>query len=319
MSRQDDDKRVSRTNVTILGGSGMLGSMVADVLSRDPELNISATVRSQTLANRFAGILPEVEWRVFEAATAGRDAILGAMNGAHWIINAIGITKPYAHDDNPAEVENAIRINSLFPYDLSACARTLGAKILQIATDCVYSGHTGSYLETDLHDPLDVYGKTKSLGEVLYPGSHCLRCSIIGPEPKSYAFLVEWFRRQPNGAEVNGFINHQWNGVTTLHFARLCSGAIKSEIPLSRLQHVIPSGSLSKYELLRAFGTYFQRGDIRITPTKAKVVIDRTLSTKYEALNQSLWGEAGYVEPPTIPVMVAELASFDYRFGSSTL
>ena len=115
MSDQGHDKRMSRTNVTVLGGSGMLGSMVADVLSRDPELNISATVRSQALADRFARILPEVEWRVFDAASAERDAILEAINGAHWIINAIGITKPYAHDDNPAEVENAIRINSLFP------------------------------------------------------------------------------------------------------------------------------------------------------------------------------------------------------------
>jgi len=310
---------MSRTNVTVLGGSGMLGSMVAEVLSRDPELNVSATVRSQTLADHCKHILPDVEWRIFEAVSTGRDAILRAINGAHWIINAIGITKPYAHDDDPPQVENAIRINSSFPYDLSACARPLGAKVIQIATDCVYSGRTGSYSETDLHDPLDVYGKTKSLGEVLYPGTHCLRCSIIGPEPKSYVFLIEWFRRQPNRAELNGFVNHQWNGVTTLHFARLCSGAIRSGIPLSRLQHVIPTGSLSKYELLRAFASHFQRDDIQIYPTEAKVVVDRTLSTKYEALNRSLWAQAGYAEPPTIPAMVAELASFDYRFGNSTL
>ncbi|MGB8769288.1 MAG: sugar nucleotide-binding protein [Candidatus Korobacteraceae bacterium] len=308
---------MSRVNVTILGGSGMLGSMVADVLSRDPDLKVSATVRSGMLADHFAQSLPEVDWRVFEAASAERYAILGAIKGAHWIINAIGITKPYAHDDNPVEVENAIRLNSLFPYELAACALTSGAKVLQIATDCVYSGHRGSYSETDVHDPLDVYGKTKSLGEVLYPGTNCLRCSIIGPEPKSYVFLIEWFRRQPHGAVLNGFINHQWNGVTTLHFARLCIGAIKSGIPLSRLQHVIPSGSLSKHDLLRTFVAHFQRPDIRISPTEAKTVVDRTLSTKYEDVNRNLWVQAGYGEPPTIPAMIAELANFDYRFGTA--
>jgi dTDP-4-dehydrorhamnose reductase len=309
---------MSRTNVTILGGSGMLGSMVADVLSRDLDLQVSATVRSQALADRFARILPEVEWRVFTAASSGQDGILKAINSAHWVINAIGITKPYAHDDNPAEVENAIRINSCFPYDLASSAQATGARIIQIATDCVYSGHTGSYSETDLHDPLDVYGKTKSLGEVLYPGTHCLRCSIIGPEPKSYVFLIEWFRRQPNAAELNGFVNHQWNGLTTLHFARLCMGAVKSEITLPRLQHVIPTGSLSKYELLRTFATHFQRDDIRIHPTEAKTIVDRTLSTKYPDVNHNLWALAGYREPPTIPAMIAELASFDYRFGGTT-
>ncbi len=310
---------MSRMNIVVLGGSGMLGSMIADVLSRDPELNVSATVRSQILADRSRRILPEVEWRVLDAATAGRDAIQKAINGARWIINAIGITKPYVHDEDPAEVENAIRINSLFPHELAVCAQASDARVIQIATDCVYSGHTGSYCETDVHDPLDVYGKTKSLGEVLYPGTYCLRCSIIGPEPKSYVFLVEWFRRQPKDAELNGFLNHQWNGITTLHFARLCSAAIKSGTALSRLQHVIPRGTVSKYELLKIFATQFQRDDIRINPTEAKTIVDRTLSTRSEDLNRSLWSQAGYSEPPTISAMIAELATFNYRFGSSGL
>lgn len=297
----------------------MLGSMIVDVLSRDPELNVSATVRNQMLADRSRRILPEVGWRLLDAASAGRDSIRKAINGSQWIINAIGITKPYVHDDNPAEIENAMRINSFFPYKLAACAQSFGANVIQIATDCVYSGRTGSYCETDLHDPLDVYGKTKSLGEVLYPGTHCLRCSIIGPEPKSYVFLIEWFRRQANAAALDGFTNHQWNGLTTLHFARLCGGAIKSGLPLSRLQHVIPSGSVSKYELLKIFAAQFRRTDLHINPTEATSVIDRTLSTKHEDLNRNLWIQAGYNEPPTIAAMVAELATFNYRFGSASL
>ncbi len=63
----------------------------------------------------------------------------------------------------------------------------------------------------------------------------------------------------------------------------------------------------------------FKRHDIRISPTEAKAIVDRTLSTKSEDLNRSLWAHAGYSEPPTIPAMIAELASFDYRFGNSTL
>ena len=299
-------------NVVVLGGSGMLGSMVADVLRREPEFKVTGTVRSLDLAEQFARSLPEVEWRLLDSAMP-RERLRQAIAGAEWIVNAIGITKPYAHDDNPEQVENAIRVNSVFPYELAAAAHEIGARVLQIATDCVYSGQKGLYTECSPHDALDVYGKTKSLGEVLSPAVHCLRCSIIGPEPKAYVFLMEWFRRQPPGAQVNGFVNHQWNGVTTLHFARLCAGAIKADRPLPRLQHVIPSGSISKCDLLGVFAREFGRPDIRIVPVEAKTVMDRTLATNCEDSNRRLWSAAGYAEPPTVPEMVAELAGFNFR------
>jgi dTDP-4-dehydrorhamnose reductase len=298
--------------IVVLGGSGMLGSMVADVLRRDAEFEVAATVRSRGLAEQFSRRLPEVEWRLLDCA-APRESLREAIAGTEWVVNAIGITKPYAHDDNPQEVENAIRVNSVFPYELSAAARETGARVLQIATDCVYSGQKGQYTETSPHDALDVYGKTKSLGEVLYPNVHCLRCSIIGPEPKAYVFLIEWFRRQPRGAQVNGFVNHQWNGVTTLHFARLCAGAMKADLALPHLQHVIPSGSISKCDMLGVFAREFGRSDVRVVPVEAKTVVDRTLATGCDDLNRTLWSAAGYAEPPTVPEMIAELAKFDFR------
>jgi len=96
------------------------------------------------------------------------------------------------------------------------------AKVLQIATDCVYSGKTGNYDEAAKHDALDVYGKTKSLGEVNARHVLNIRCSIIGPELKGRLSLLEWFLSQPTGARVNGYAHHQWNGITTLQFAELC-------------------------------------------------------------------------------------------------
>ncbi|MGE5112798.1 MAG: sugar nucleotide-binding protein, partial [Acidobacteriaceae bacterium] len=175
------------TDVLVIGGSGMLGSMVVDVLRRAGGLRGSATVRSPAAAARLGGIFPDVNWRMLDAAISHQ--IRGAIADVRWIVNAVGITKPFAHDQNAAEVENAIRINSVFPYDLSAAARDAGATVLQIATDCVYSGQKGAYSENDPHDPLDVYGKTKSLGETLHPETQCIRCSIIGPELDSQAYL----------------------------------------------------------------------------------------------------------------------------------
>ena len=299
--------------ILVLGGSGMLGSMVTDVLSGDPELKVTATVRSEKIQKLFGTQIPEVEWRLFDIVTAGEDILNRICEGNSWIVNAIGMTKPYTRDDNAGEIERAIRINAQFTYDLGHAAVAVGAQVLQIATDCVYDGVKGGYTESDPHNPIDVYGKTKSLGEALLPSVLCLRCSIIGPEPKAYAFLLEWFLRQPRNAAINGFVNHQWNGVTTLHFAKLCRAIIRDSISLPHLQHIIPKESISKYNLLKSFAASYDRGDLTIQPTEAKYVIDRTLKTDNETMNLKLWQAAGYHAPPSIPEMVAELASFSYR------
>ena len=66
----------------------------------------------------------------------------------------------------------AIKINTLFPYILSEIGERNSANIIHITTDCVWSGKEGNYNEDSPHDALDVYGKTKSLGE---PGN----CTVI--------------------------------------------------------------------------------------------------------------------------------------------
>ena len=300
------------TTILVLGGTGMLGSMVADVLSRQPEYTVTATARRPDLAAEMSSRLPQVRWVSFDAGTDFEQALEAA--GRHnWIINAIGITKPLIRDDNPAEIETAVRVNSLLPHAIGRHARAVGSRVLQIATDCVYSGARGAYVETDPHDALDVYGKTKSLGECYHPAVHHLRCSIIGPEPKDYKFLLEWFRRQPPAAQLRGFTNHQWNGVTTLQFARICSGVIAGDLELPHLQHVVPSGSISKARMLRDFAAAWKRTDLRIADVEAPAIVDRTLATINPGLNASLWRAAGYTEPPGVPDMIAELAACEYR------
>lgn len=293
--------------VAVVGASGMLGSMVLDTLSRESEFELIATARSGGLMQTY---YKDVEWRVLDAEDMNVSELSSAIGDASWIINNIGIIKPYIHDDNPEEIERAINVNALFPHRLAHAAALRGARVLQIATDCVYSGTKGLYVETDPHDPLDVYGKTKSLGEVFLPNVSNLRCSIIGPEPKSFVSLLEWFHRQPKNAHVNGFTNHQWNGVTTLHFARLCKGIIEANLKLPHVQHVVPSGTVSKAELLQCFAMEFKRQDITINPVEAKTVIDRTLATNDETMNMSLWLAAGYSSRPSVPQMVAEMAEF---------
>jgi dTDP-4-dehydrorhamnose reductase len=305
---------MGRAPVAVLGGSGMLGAMTVEVLSADPSLEVVGTVRDPAAAARLAALYPTVKWRSLDAEQVDESAIARAIDGVAWVINCIGVIKPYIHDDRADEVERALRVNGLFPHLLARTAAKVGAQVLQIATDCVYSGRAGNYSERAEHDALDVYGKTKSLGEAHATAVHHLRCSIIGPEAQGRLSLLEWFLAQPRGGEVNGFTNHLWNGVTTLHFAQLCRGIIAKGLALPHLVHVVPSATVSKAEMLSCFGRVFGREDLRVRPMATPIAIDRTLATEQSDLNGRLWTAAGYTVPPTVPQMIEELGRGSYRF-----
>lgn len=297
-----------KKRVLVLGGTGMLGSMVTTYLARVAEFELVATARSNEVATVCKSPLPEVEWHTFDASTP----TTGLFEQCNWVINCIGVIKPFINDSNAEQVERAIQVNSIFPHTIARLTKGI-SRVVQIATDCVYSGSKGRYVETDAHDALDVYGKTKSLGEVQAEHVHHLRCSIVGPEMLAPKSLMEWFLGQPRGASVNGFINHQWNGITTLHFAKLCRAIIANELEVSHMQHVVPDGAVTKYDLLKEFARRYGRDDLIINATEAPTIIDRTLETNDPETNQQLWSAAGYSKAPTVPQMIEELAKFNYE------
>ena len=80
-----------------------------------------------------------------------------------------------------------------------------------------------------------------------------IRCSIIGKEIKNYKSLVDWFLSSKKGIILNGFTNHLWNGVTTIYFAKCLKTIISKDIQIPNLIHLVPSNTISKYELLKIF------------------------------------------------------------------
>lgn len=279
--------------VLILGASGMLGQACNQVLSNSEDLEIYKTSRSNAK-----------EYIQFDAA---KDSILELVSktSPDWIINCIGIIKPHIKEEQAATIRTAIDINSKFPFSL---ADATDATVIQIATDCVYSGTKGKYTEADTHDALDVYGKTKSLGEAPLKNIIHLRASIIGPERGRSTSLLEWFRNQPLNAELNGFTDHLWNGVTTHHFAMLALGIISNDFKEVTKTHIVPEGLISKSDLLREFAKAYDRSDITINDVTSNFKIDRTLDTVNPELNRTLWRMAGYQEIPTVAQMVQEQA-----------
>ena len=166
------------------------------------------------------------------------------------------------------------------------------------------------YSENDAFDPIDVYGKTKTLGEVASSQSMILRTSIIGKELNSAFSLLGWVLSQPVGAVVNGYVNHIWNGVTTLHFSKIISGIIKSESFVKGVTHLVPGDGVSKFELIKIIASEFGRSDLEIREFKAENPINRTLITVNPDQNLHMWKEGGYNKPPTIQEMVSQYANW---------
>lgn len=287
------------TKVVILGSTGMLGSAVKQAFE---DFNGSVITTSRNEDGSSAKFV------------AGKDEVSKFLSGlslesGDYVINCIGIIKPYIKDEITGQRENAIDINSKFPYELARFAEQTGVRVIQIATDCVYSGSKGAYNEHDLHDALDVYGKSKSLGEVPSQNVLHLRVSIIGPEVGRSTSLFEWVRNQPEASEITGYSDHLWNGVPTKHYGKLVRGIIESDIYQSGVFHVVPENPLTKFQLVSVIADISGRSDINIVEKPSGNVIDRTLSTVNGEFNSAAWRAAGYSEVPNVETIVREILS----------
>jgi dTDP-4-dehydrorhamnose reductase len=295
--------------ILVLGGTGMLGHMVASYLAKHTKHQIHATFRREIDVSEFPN-LGKISWWTLDITKDN----LGSWKFANfdYIINCIGVIKPKISDTSPCDIRTAININAVFPYELAEWSYTNDTKVIQIATDCVFSGDRCEsnglgYLESSPHTPQDIYGKTKSLGEVKgYPNFHNLRCSIIGPEWGTKNSLFEWIRHSA-GSKVTGYKNHLWNGLTTLHFAKICAGIINHNLELPELAHVLPINYISKADLIQEVAKRFK---LQISVRKKLVdPCNRRLASE-DFTWVKLWKAAGYPEIPTVEQMIMELREY---------
>jgi dTDP-4-dehydrorhamnose reductase len=279
--------------ILVLGSTGMLGSAAVEALQEKGHEVMTAS--------RSTGIK-------FDAVNLNTEKLLTAasLRKGDFVINCVGLTKSRIDEASMASRSLSIKLNIDFPNDLAKAAEKLGVKIIQVATDCVFSGLAGGYSEGSAHDPLDVYGKTKSLGETPSPNVMHLRCSLIGPEVGRSSLFFEWVRQQPINAQIDGYTNHLWNGLSSRAFGKVVSGIISEELFESSVQHLVPSDEVTKDELVRLELSALGRDDVQVTSTEGEHPIDRTLATNRTGFNTQLFLAAGYKKIPTIEEMVLE-------------
>ena len=230
------------------------------------------------------------------------------LNEVEYVVNCAGLIRQKINENDLKSIEAAYFANFSIPFQLVSLSEKYNFKIIQIGTDCVYSGSKGGYTESDCHDAVDLYGKSKSLGEIAHKNLSVIRTSIIGKEFNASSSLLSWFLSKPYGATVDGFIDQLWNGVTVRHFSKFVVGLIESrnfEV-FSGVHHVVPADWVSKDTLLRYIASAFNREDINIKPVSSGHKRDMTLGTNDVHLNEFLWKLAGYARPLSVEEMVIE-------------
>jgi len=231
--------------VLVLGGTGLLGNR----LSRELEQHFEVFASTRLIADdheHLGKILEPRRWLSnFDALNS--DAVEKALAELRpdVVINCLGITK---HQNLSKDFETVVQVNSLFPHRLSEISARLGFKLVLISTDCVFSGREGNYTESSVPDPVDLYGRSKALGEIHRNGVLTLRTSFVGREIKSFTNLFEW-ARQNRGRRVVGFTRAIYSGLTTQALSGVIGNILDKHLKLDGLFHV-SSEPISKFDLL---------------------------------------------------------------------
>lgn len=276
----------------ILGGGGMLGHKLWQVCRS--RFDTRVTVRGAASAYHRYGLFDET--RLIPGVDAGDfDAVVRAMGQAKpdAVVNCIGIVKQLAAARDHVQ---SLTVNSLFPHRVAALCAATGARFVHVSTDCVFAGTKGQYTEQDAPDAIDLYGRSKLLGEVGAPAL-TLRTSMIGRELSTSIGLVEWFLAN-RGKTVDGYTRASFSGLTTEALSRVIADILEHHPEIEGLQH-LAGEPINKHDLLVMMRDTLAI-PIDIQP-RDEPAIDRTL-------DGSRLSAAARLRVPRWPEMIRSLA-----------
>ena len=161
-------------------------------------------------------------------------------------------------DDCEDEGERASRVNALGARNVAVVAQELGAKLVQISTDYVFGGEaelrTTPYTEFDTPIPLNIYGKSKLVGENLVR-HFCLRHFVIrasalfgvaGSSGKGGNFIETMLRLGGERDELRVVSDQVFSPTYTADLARKIAQLVTTEY--YGIFHITNRGACSWYE-----------------------------------------------------------------------
>lgn len=226
-------------NILVLGANGMVGHLVG-MYFKERGHDVTAFSRKPCeFCPHLVGDISDFD-RLADLIAKGRyDAV----------VNAVGVLNQEAEDRKSL----AVLLNSRLPHFLSELTSGMPTRIVQISTDCVFSGKRGGYLENDSRDGETFYDRSKALGELDNGKDLTFRNSLVGPDCNPSGIgLLNWFMQHKG--PMYGYTRAIWNGVTTLVLAQAIERAVEEE--LTGIYHLVNHEPVSKFELLQLFNKH---------------------------------------------------------------
>ena len=273
----------------------MLGSAAFRFLSAESRFDVYGSARKDSIKQYFDN---KLQLKIFYGVDFNNhDSLIHIFEAIkpNIVINCIGLVKQLAQAEDPLL---AIPINALLPHRLAHLSKIAGARLIHMSTDCIYSGSRGMYVEADLSDAQDLYGRSKFLGEVDYPNAITLRTSIIGHELDGSKSLVNWFLSQEGS--VRGYTKAIFSGLPTVEIVRIIKEFVLPNPQMHGVYHLSVE-PINKFDLLQLIRIKYGK-KIKIIPDES-FSIDRSLNSSKFRL------ETGFIPKPWVQ-LISEMHEF---------
>ena len=271
--------------ILILGGNGMIGHKMYQTISKIHK-DTWVTLRN-SLSNYSYSDIYNSEKVIDNIDLINFQIISNQLNKINpdIVINACGITIRRGIETLKS---NSIILNSALPHFLNEWVTSNNKRLIHFSTDCVFTGAKGDYLDNDNKDAYDLYGSTKSMGEVIDSKyAITLRGSMIGSELENKTELFEWFLKQKN-KKIKGFNKVIYSGITTTKMAEIVLKLIDQYPNLSGVYN-ISSKPISKFELLKLWNKLF---DI-----DANIEIDNSYTSNKNLISDNFYRTISMEQP----------------------
>ncbi len=243
----------SQDKVLIIGASGFLGRVLCD--------------------------LPGYSWQCIPASRSGNghlfvdlartDTIEALVKATcpRWVIHTAAMTSVDGCELHPeaAHIAHVEGTRSL----VRACEQT-GSGLVYLSTNYVFDGLHGPYVETDLPNPLNVYGQTKLDGEKIVLNAACsnivVRTVVLyGHRPGCRFNFVTWALSALSRGEPIRVVNDEWANPTWVDDL----AAFLLEICQTDFQGVVHFGGrdfLTRFEMVQRLCSVFGFEPNLVTP-----------------------------------------------------
>jgi dTDP-4-dehydrorhamnose reductase len=273
-------ERLGSMRVALVGANGQLGSDL-----------------HQALIARQLSVTPLTH---ADLEIADPESIQRAIAAAHpdLVVNTAAFLRV---EDCEDQFDRALRVNALGPYALAQVCRDLGATLLHVSTDYVFSGHrTTPWSEHDCPRPANAYGISKLAGEqavqATLPAHYVARVSglygLRGSRSKGGSNFVEtMLEQQRAGATIRVVDDQVLAPTSTSDLADKLAELIVAQPPYG-LYHVTAAGACTWYEFAREIFT-LEGLDADLRPQTSQEAALRARRPAYSVLANDALKAAG--------------------------